>query len=67
MATPLEMLMEREKHVDYCDECEHYIPWRRVACCEISGKLLHPIWVMRCDGHGPAYWCKNAVRRANDG
>lgn len=67
MATPLEMLKERETRIDYCDECEHYIPFQRVACCEISGKLLHPIWVTRCEGHGAAWFCKNAVRRKADG
>lgn len=41
--TPLEMALEREGQIEYCDECEYVRVVDNTVFCGLSGKLLHPM------------------------
>ena len=55
--TPLEMALEREGQIDYCDECEYVRVVGNAVFCGLSGKLLHPMMFLRGQGCGPARCC----------
>ena len=40
--TTLEMALEREGQIEYCDECEYVRVVDNTVFCGLSGKLLHP-------------------------
>ena len=52
--TPLEMALEREGQIEYCDECEYVRVVDNTVFCGLSGKLLHPMMFLRGQGFGPA-------------
>lgn len=45
--TPLEMALEREGQIEYCDECEYVRVVDNTVFCGLSGKLLHPMMFLR--------------------
>ena len=55
--TPLEMALEREGQIEYCDECEYVRVVDNTVFCGLSGKLLHPMMFLRGQGFGPARRC----------
>ena len=55
--TPLEMALEREGQIEYCDECEYVRVVESTVFCGLSGKLLHTMMFLRRQGHGPARRC----------
>ena len=55
--TPLEMALEREGQIEYCDECEYVRIVDNTVFCGLSGKLLHPMMFLRGQGCGPARRC----------
>lgn len=55
--TPLEMALEREGQIEYCDECEYVRVVDNTVFCGLSGKLLHPMMFLRGQGCGPARRC----------
>lgn len=55
--TPLELALEREGQIDYCDECEYLRVVDGTPYCGVSGKLLHPMMFLRGQGYGPARRC----------
>lgn len=55
--TPLEMALERESQIEYCDECEYVRVVDNKVFCGLSGKLLHPMMFLRGQGFGPARRC----------
>lgn len=55
--TPLEMALEREGQIEYCDECEYVRVVDNTVFCSLSGKLLHPMMFLRGQGFGPARRC----------
>ena len=55
--TPLEMALERECQIEYCDECEYVRVVDNTVFCGLSGKLLHPMMFLRGQGFGPARRC----------
>lgn len=55
--TPLEMALEREGQIEYCDECEYVRVVENTVFCGLSGKLLHPMMFLRGQGFGPARRC----------
>ena len=55
--TPLEMALEREGQIEYCDECEFVRVVDNTVFCGLSGKLLHPMMFLRGQGFGPARRC----------
>lgn len=56
--TPLELALERQGTIEYCDECEYLRVVNNTAFCGLSGKLLHPMMFVRGLGAGPARRCK---------
>ena len=48
--TPLEMALEREGQIEYCDECEYVRVVDNTVFCGLSGKLLHPMMFLRGQG-----------------
>lgn len=63
LKTPLERAREEAEKINYCDECEHFEVVGNSAFCGVSGKYLHPLMMVRGQGNGPAYRCKDAVRK----
>ena len=61
--TPLERARAEAEKINYCDECQHFTVVGESAFCEVSGKYLHPLMMMRGKGTGPAYHCKKAKRK----
>ena len=59
-------LREVAEKINYCDECQHFVVVGSAAFCEVSGKYLHPLMIMRGQGTGPAYHCKNAKRQEDE-
>lgn len=55
--TPLELALEREGQIEYCDECEYLRVVDETPYCGVSGKLLHPMMFLRGQGSGPARRC----------
>ena len=60
--TPLEKAKAEEGLVNYCDECEQFEIVGNAAYCKASGKLIHPIMLMRGQGTGPAWNCKKRIK-----
>lgn len=63
--TPLELALERETEIDYCDQCEHIRVVKGTGYCGISGKILHPMMLERVEGgvgYGPARHCDHRIR-----
>lgn len=60
--TPLEMALEREGQIEYCDECEFVRVVDNTVFCGLSGKLLHPMMFLRGQGFGPARRCAKGHR-----
>ena len=56
-AATLEMALEREGQIEYCDECEYVRVVDNTVFCGLSGKLLHPMMFLRGQGFGPARRC----------
>lgn len=65
--TPLELALERQGTVDYCDQCEYMRLVDNTAFCGLSGKLLHPMMFIRGPGYGPARRCAKRKEAMNMG
>ena len=57
--TPLEKAKANAGCVNYCDECESFVILNDAPYCKVDGKLIHPIMLVRGQGTGPAWNCKN--------
>lgn len=60
--TPLEKARAEKGRINYCDECEHFEIVDDGAYCKASGKLIHPIMLVRRQGAGPAWNCKRRMK-----
>ena len=61
------MALEKEKRINYCDECDNYTTVGESAFCKVSGKYLHPLMFQRGEGNGPAYRCEDAAPKRDYG